>query len=264
MRRRNYSFLHSKILSEEKMTEVNGIIIPFLPGSNSHVVLCALAEYKDHVLSWERIYTLSEKFMRQYGGQEAWEKFYNQKDARKRIRLNVYKLTRSGKECLGYRLHERGMCIYGFSDGAMLCTGGELIKSGSKYDVKFPDGRTLQKRHKGKQTLTSKEYAKFVEMKIIDASCNVLNEKKVIEERKKSVLKDMPVLNLAKSKKSEDYMEVCISLSDDYNQVMALRFDKMGIIVEQTLKDQLIARVPISVLAKLNEDRDVVDLEVLN
>jgi hypothetical protein len=268
IRKRNYSFLNSKRLPEERMTEVNGIIIPSMPGTLYHSVLCALAEYSNKVVPWERIYTLSEKYMRQYGGAVAWQKFYKKQEVKsyqKRIRNSIYSLTRCGKNCYGYRLHERGMSIYYFSDGAMMLTGGEFIKQGSKYGILFSDGRGLQYRYKGRgNTMSSREYTKFLAAGYIDASGKMLDEKAIENERKNiKNIDNLPNLKLSNKRRNDRCVEACISLSEDYNQNTADRFQRLGVIIETVLGDQLIAQIPIEILTKINEDPDVMDLEIL-
>ena len=134
---RNLSLLKSKILSEEKMTEINGVLIPYLAGTSNHAILCALAEYRDRIIFWERLFQLSEKYLRQFGGPDVCDEFLKIKkvnDYKKRIKDTVLRWTANNtKTNLGYRLHERGMVVYVFSDGAMLITGGKLVKDGKKY-----------------------------------------------------------------------------------------------------------------------------------
>jgi len=74
---RNYSFRNSKRLPESKMTEVNGIKIPSVPGSCYHAIICALAQNKNKFCSWDKIIELTNRYMRQYGGQKSWDKFKN-------------------------------------------------------------------------------------------------------------------------------------------------------------------------------------------
>lgn len=264
---RNYSFLKSKRLPDEKMTEINGIRIPSVPGSSYHAIICALAEHKDRVVPWQKLFQSVEKYMRQYGGIAVWEKFFKKtevKSCQKRIRDNVHALTRSGKNCYGYRLHERGMAIYFFQDGVMLVTGGTLTKHGSKYDVVFSDGKHLQKRYKGK-IITSQEYSRFVDLGYITPSCEILNNAKVLEYRRASEKsKQMePFINLKESKPTRTSLEVCVTLSDDYDQNTAFRLEALGLAVDQAMGDQLIGHIPEENLVLLNGDDDVLDVEII-
>ena len=155
---RNYSFTDSKKLPINIMTQVNGIRIPSIPGSCYHAIIAALAEYKDRFCSWDRVIFLAAQNMRKYGGEKAWDKFHNKRGVKsyaQRIKDNAHTLTRTGKDCYGYRMHEMGMAIYFFKDGAMLITGGELREGNGTYDVYFSDGRRLQKRYRG-HTRTSR------------------------------------------------------------------------------------------------------------
>ena len=127
----------------DKMTLINGVRIPSIPGTCYHSILCALAENKDKFCPWSKVVTSVEKYMRMYGGNKAWKEFSSKHHVKpyvKRIKENAHTLTRSGKDCYGYRLHERGMCIYFFKDGAILFTGGKFVQvhGAKKYDVKFP------------------------------------------------------------------------------------------------------------------------------
>ena len=177
MKIRNYSFQSSKRLPEDRMTEINGVTVPSMPGSCYHAIICSLAENKDQFCPWNRLIEKSEKYMRQFGGDDAWNKFKNKpmvKHYQQRIKDNTHTLTRSGKDCYGRRLHERGMAIYFFQDGAMLLTGGEFKNGNTKYKVVFPDGRELQTRYRG-TTMTHKEYKKFLAAGYIKSNGEITN-----------------------------------------------------------------------------------------
>lgn len=263
---RNYSFLNSKRIAQEKMTEVNGVVIPAIPGTSYHAIISGLAEYKDKVVPWEKVFRSVERFMRQYGGQKVWADFFQKQDVesyQNRIKLNTHALTRSGKNCYGYRLHERGMCIYYFADGAMLLTGGNLVKQGAKYDVIFPDGRGLQVRYRGR-SMTSSEYEKFLEMDLITSSGKILNNNgiKAYKKNCRRSLTDMQeeIEALLKPKKSNG-VEVCISLCDDYDQDTADRLKGYGFVMEQVLKNQVVGTLPEENLQALIEDEDVLEVD---
>ena len=90
---RNYSFQHSKRLPVENMTEVNGIKIPSMPGSCYHAIIAALAEYKDKFCSWDKLIEMTQRNMRMYGGQKAWNKFAAKskvKSCQQRIKDNTH------------------------------------------------------------------------------------------------------------------------------------------------------------------------------
>ena len=173
--------------TSEKLTEVNTIKIPAVPGSCYHAIMCALASQHDHLLYWDRIVELTERYMIQYGGHEAWDDFKSKSKSKtclQRIKENTHTLTRTGKGSYGYRLHENGLSIYYFSDGAILLTDGNFEKQGRKYTVEFPDGRGLQVRYRG-TIMSSKEYKRFLEQGLIDRSGTILDLDKIHELRKK-------------------------------------------------------------------------------
>jgi hypothetical protein len=250
---RNYSFKNSKRLSSEKMTKVNGIGIPSIPGSSYHAIISALAVYKDRFCPWNKIISGASKMMRIYGGEKAWEKFYGKLDVKTythRIKTNTHTLTRTGKNCYGFRLHEIGMAIYFFKDGAMLLTGGKLEMKKRVYDVVFPDGRRLQHRYRG-TTMTYREYKKFLEAKYIDKSGTILKPDAIRITRHGGILKEA----------SLDTIQVCVSLQESYNQDTADRLSKIGLIVEESLGGELIGVIPSSNLHHLQKDRDVKTVE---
>lgn len=255
---RNYSFQHSKRLPVEKMTEVNGIRIPSMPGSCYHAIIAALAECKDKFCSWDKLIELTQRNMRMYGGQKSWDKFAdknNVKSYQQRIKDNTHTLTRTGRDCYGYRLHEQGMCIYYFKDGAMLLTDGQLTadgKSGSDaYDVVFSDGRRLQTRYRG-TTMTYKEYKRFLEKKFIDVTGRIINSNGIKKMRALGGAVDMSV----------ETVHVCVILNDTFDQNTAVRLERVGLEVEQGLGNELIGNAPCSIISELRKDIDVKKVEV--
>jgi hypothetical protein len=253
---RNYSFQESKRLPVEKMTIVNGIKIPSMPGSCYHAIIAALAEHKDKFCTWEKIIELTHRNMRMYGGQKALDKFIsksNVKSHEQRIKDNAHTLTRTGRDCYGYRLHEQGMCIYYFKDGAVLLTGGTLENENDKYDVIFVDGRRLQTRYRG-TTMTYKEYKRFLEKGLIDPTGRILDAEAIRKLRAQGEEDD--------EQPCEDLINVCIELEDSFDQRTALRLEKMGLSVEQGLGNELIGMIPRSKVACLKTDADVKTVEV--
>lgn len=251
---RNYSFQKSKRLPVEKMTTVNGIKIPSMPGSCYHAIIAALAEYKDKFCAWEKIIELTHRNMRMYGGQQALDKFIgksNVKSHEQRIKDNAHTLTRTGSDCYGYRLHEQGMCIYYFKDGAMLLTGGVLKNGNDKYDVVFADGRRLQTRYRG-TTMTWKEYKGFLEKKLITSTGRILDLEAIRKLRSQGE-EDLSV---------EDLIHVCIELNESFDQHTAHRLEKMGLVVEQGLGNEIIGMIPRCKVAHLKADMDVKTVEV--
>ncbi len=251
---RNYSFQESKRLPADKMTVVNGIKVPSMPGSCYHAIICALAFNKDKFCSWDKIIELTGKNMKMYGGEENWQKFLKKsgKSPEVRIKDNAHTLTRTGKDCYGYRLHELGMCIYYFKDGAMLVTGGYLVKNEGRYDVIFVDGKTLQTRYRG-TTMTHKEYKKFLEKGLIDITGKILNVEGVKKARTQGT---------SAYKESSDEMHVCIVLGESFDQHTANRLEGIGLKVEQGLDNELIGTVSKANLEALKQDVDVVEVEV--
>ena len=251
---RNYSFRHSKRLPFDKMTEVNGIKIPSMPGSCYHAIIAALAEYKDKFCAWDKIIEATHQNMRMYGGKQAWDKFTskdNVKSYQQRIKDNTHTLTRTGRDCYGYRLHEQGMCIYYFKDGAMLLTGGQIQNGDDTYDVVFNDGRRLQTRYRG-TTMTHKEYKRFLEKGFVDSTGRILDA---------NGIKKLRAFGLG-SEESVDEINVCVILQDSFDQSTANRLERIGLKVEHGLKNELIGVLPRSSLGVLREDRDVKEVEV--
>jgi hypothetical protein len=259
---RNYSFCDSKRLPESKMTEVNGIKIPSIPGSCYHAILCALAENKDHFSTWDKIIELTEKYIRKYGGPKAWGKFARKshvKTFKQRVKDNTHTLTRSGKDCYGRRLHERGMCIYFFKDGAFLLTGGEFRSDGVGYEVVFPSGQFLQVRYRG-TTMTYKEYRRFLSKGYIDISGKILDANSLKYERVRYGKNDKLDTKITSSEVYNSEMHVSITLSEDFDQKTAHRLETLGLTVEQCLGNELIGRLPSEQLKDLEVDKDVIDV----
>lgn len=253
---RNYSFQHSKRLPENKMTEINGVKIPSMPGSCYHAIICALAQNKNKLVPWGRLIELTERYMRQYGGTDAWEKFKNKSNVKtyqQRIKDNTHTLTRTGKDCYGYRLHERGMAIYFFKDGSTLFTAGTMIQKGDDYDVKFADGRGLQVRYRG-TTMTSKEYKRFLELNLIDASGRIVDAngiRKFRAQRKNASDTTLEVSDV----------QVCVKLGSTASQKTADRLEGMGFVVEEAVDNELIGRIPSDRLDDLQSDVDIEHVE---
>ena len=165
--KRNFSFKNSKRLPEDKMIIIGDIVIPAVPGSCYHAILCSLIENKNKFVGWGRLYRLVEKHIVMYGGDQAWKKFAGSKQdtkaISKKIRTNTHTLTRRGTNCYGYRLHERGIAIYYFKDGTMARTGGKFIpaKGCRPYDLKFSDKTGFQVRQRGK-IMSYQEYKDLI------------------------------------------------------------------------------------------------------
>lgn len=255
-RKRNYSFQNSKKLSLPKMTDINGIKIPAMPGSCYHAIMCCLAEHKNKFVLWNKIFELTEKYMRMYGGELSWNKFIKKDDVKtyeKRIKENVHTLTRTGRDCYGYRLHEMGMCIYFFQDGAMLLTGGDYKKTKGRYDVIFSDGRRIQRRYRGR-TMTYAEYKRFVHAGVIDSSGSLIN-KNVMKMLRKTNDEVCPTI-VPKGR-----VDVCIILKDTYNQNTSYRLQSLGFVAEEQFENELIGTIPMCNIDNLKSDIDVYDIE---
>jgi len=262
---RNYSFKHSKRLPPAKMTELNGIRIPSMPGSCYHAIICALAETKDQFLPWNRIVERTEKYIRQYGGPKAWERFRGKEDVKsfeQRIKDNTHTLTRMGRDCYGYRLHEQGMCIYFFKDGAMLVTGGQLKKKSGSYEVVFSDGRTNQIRYRG-TTMTNKEYKRFLELGFVTASGKILDAEGIRKFRADLNKKAVEAQRVPSEKETGDLMPVAITLEDTADQETAVRLEALGVIVNEAQDNALLGLVPPDKLDDLLLDKDVRDVEIV-
>lgn len=261
---RNYSFQNSRRLPADRMTEVNGVKIPSMPGSCYHAILCALAQGKNKFCPWDRIIDATEKFMRQYGGDQAWSKFLEKsgvKGYKQRIKDNTHTLTRTGKDCYGYRLHEKGMVIYFFKDGAILFTGGVLNSKPDGYSVDFPDGRGLQMRYRG-TTMTYSEYKKFLEKNYIDISGGILDHDAIRDYR--SGLKDTSDESYSAEESCDDQnTPVCVTLSENYDQNTANRLQQIGLIVELAQANEIIGSIPAENIVLLENDADVLDVTVI-
>jgi len=269
-KKRNYSMKASRRLPEEKMTETNGIKIPAVPGTCYHALICSLAQYKDQFCTWEKIYELTERYMRQYGGSESWESFYERggdpESVRRRIRENLYTLTRTGKTCYSLRLHERGLCIYSFDDGAILLTGGLYEKKGRSYSLIFPDGRSIQKRHRGR-TFSYREYQRLVERNALTPSCEIVDKDRMKKEiaalkAEDSHEESTDGLNDIFSQEDDKIAQVVIVLDDSYDQQTAYRLESLGLVVEQASGKDLIGSMPASNVERLRQDKDVAEVSV--
>ena len=264
---RNYSFKNSRRLPIDKMTEVNGIRIPSMPGSCYHAIICSLAQNKNKFCSWDKIIELTEKYMKQYGGQKMWDKFTRKggvKGYKQRIKDNTHTLTRTGKDCYGYRLHERGMCIYFFKDGATLFTGGEFSSDGETYVIRFSDGRGLQIRYRG-TTMTFQEYKKFLDDKYIDINGQILNHDAIRDFRVGlNFHRSIPEEKTPISSPALSVAQVSVTLDEGYTQDTANRLDGLGFVVEQAIENELIGTIAVEKISSLQGDRDVLDVTSLS
>jgi len=175
---KDFSLTNSKRLPEHRMTMINDILVPAIQGTCYHAILCSLFSNKNKFVTSSKLLELVEEYMIMYGGSEAWKDFAYRKMRKrsrvrsrifdcqyvlKKIRTNIYTLTRVGKKNNGYRLHVRGIAIYYFKDGAMARTGGKFIPARGRrpYTVKFKDGTELQVRKRG-QSITYREYKDII------------------------------------------------------------------------------------------------------
>lgn len=252
---RNYSFRNSKRLPVDRMTEVNGVKIPSMPGSCYHAIISALAENKGQFCGWDKIIDLTRRNMRMYGGSVAWDKFVsksNVKSYEQRIKDNAHTLTRRGRDCYGYRLHELGMCIYYFKDGAVLFVGGRFVEKDDGYDVVFEDKRALQIRYRG-TTMTHKEYKDFLNKKYINISGRTLNHEGIKNARSQGITLGESI---------EGQLHVCVALGGGFDQHTANRLEAIGLNVEQALGNELLGTINGSKLDLLRSDCDVAEVEV--
>lgn len=260
---RNYSFKKSSKLPFDKMTEVNGVKIPSLPGSCYHAIICALSQHKSEFCEWDKIIKLTEHYMRKYGGSEAWVKFRDKKNVKPyedRIKENVHTLTRTGKDCYGYRLHELGMAIYFFRDGAMLFTGGTFFPNSDSgtvsYGVRFNDGKGLQVRYRG-CTMTYSEYKKFLEYGYIDICGGILNAEKIRIMRDKASVNNEDVDEISESQRNQ----VFVTLAESFSQNTADRLEHLGFVVAEARDNALIGTITSDKLPELEIDPDIVGVE---
>jgi hypothetical protein len=255
---RNYSFRQSKKLPEERMTEINDLKIPARPGTCFHAIMCSLAITQDQFCPWDRLYGLTARFMRQYGGRPAWSKFTARQSAetwQKRIRDNTHMLTRAGRNCYGLRLHERGCTIYIFRDGAVLLTGGEFTRSGRSYKLIFSDGRGLQVRHRG-NSFTSREYDRFVEKGLIGPSCEIIDSDGIRQTR--AEISQLHQIAAIKRKQLSDAPKrICLKIDGEYDQEIADRLEANGLTVEAVVNNEVIGMAKPSCFTSLENDDSV-------
>jgi len=258
---RNYSFQNSRRLPKDKMTEVNGVKIPSMPGSCYHAIISSLAQNKNKFCGWDRIIESTEKYMRQYGGDAAWSRFVSKggvKCYKQRIKDNAHTLTRTGRDCYGYRLHEKGMAIYFFKDGAILFTGGEMQQNGTGYNVTFPDGRGLQSRYRG-TTMTYAEYKIFLEKGYIDISGVILDHDAIRDHR--AGIRDISEdVEIPEAEPAATHHQVCVTLSENFSQDTANRLEAIGFVVEIADNNELIGSIHAENMTKLQKDPDVLDV----
>jgi hypothetical protein len=257
---RNYSFKKSKRLPPDRMVEINGIKIPSMTGTCYHAIMCTLAEYNDTFCTWSKIFEKTEKYMRQFGGDKVWDKFIDKrmsKPYQQRIKDNTHTLTRTGNNAYGYRLHEQGMVIYYFRDGAILFTGGNLKHSGKKYNVIFSDGKKLQVRYRG-NIMTWKEYNNFLDLGYISISGAILDHDKIKQFRAKSALLSPPIsLQIKQSK-----IKVSIVLNDSYDQDTAIRLESLGLIVSSSCDNRIEGSIPSDMVDCFMDDKDVEEVNL--
>jgi len=262
--KRNYSFLQSKRIPDDKITDISGIKIPAVPGTCYHAIMCVLARDKDKFCPWSKLIENVQRYMMQYGGRSAWDRFVNragaQKSPEQRIKDNTHTLTRTGNNCYGRRLHERGCTIYYFRDGAMLVTGGKFVeKPNGKYDVEFPDGKRLQKRHRG-LTLTFREYKRFCSMNLIDSSCNIVDKGGIRKAKLEAAMYGAE--DTLSKRMTPQMVGVTVQLSEKYDQKTAYRLKEIGFVVNSASGSTLVGKVVADNINALAKDPDVVNVEV--
>ena len=59
-----------------------------------------------------------------------------------------------------------------------------------------------------------------------------------------------------------DVLNVCVELSDTFDQKTAMRLEKIGFIVEQGFDNELLGTILASKLSKLKSDKDVKEVIV--
>lgn len=175
-------FLHSNI------TIVNGVPVPATCGSLFHSILCSFSEQKDKFCTWLKLADKTQDYYRKYAGYEEWTRLYYKPGIEifeKKVQYSVHTLTKVGKKEYGYRLHELGMCIYTFKDGAVLHTGGKFIKKkGMGYSLEFDDGKEMQAKITG-LVLTRQQYKYLLTHKVINSSGELIGKNTVVSAKKK-------------------------------------------------------------------------------
>lgn len=238
------------------MTVMEGFKIPSYAGSCYHAIICALISKRNHFCNWEMLYNLTEKYMILFGGQDTWNIFKNKQDCsrdyKKRIRENAYTLTRCGKHCYGYRLHELGMVIYMFRDGVILFTDGKFIRMNDIYYVVFPNGRTLQVKRQGQSYLYS-DFEKYINSKVMSISGKIFDVKYFNKHRKL-----FKYGSYANSK-----LKVAIELNDSFDQETANRFEALNLKVYKFDSLVVYGWIPSKNLSGLLNDKDIKTIRII-
>lgn len=172
---------HRIILNPRKLTKVNNVPIPATPGTAQHSIIASLASTKEIFCTWNKIVQLVERYMIQFGGDQSWEKFTDNKtpeEVEENIKQHVSSLARKGKNYPGFFLHKLGLVVYCFEDGAILHAGGKYISKGRSYEVSLKKGKGLQIRSRGR-SMTYNEYNQYIERGAMDVSGKVIDEKKM-------------------------------------------------------------------------------------
>jgi len=141
---------NSRRFPASRMTLIADISIPAACGTINHAIICSLLENKNKFVAWSKLERLVQTNLVQYGGLDALKKFVKKcgkKPIIDVIKDTIKKLSLS-PTCFNNKtaneLHERGVGVFLFSDGALAKTGGKCTHRGEKTFIKFTNGLSIQ------------------------------------------------------------------------------------------------------------------------
>lgn len=146
---------------EEHLMSYNDVLIPAVPATLGHAVLCAMADSKNRFARWDKLYRLASNFLVQYGGEEAAQDADDAWKSRVRSVIRSMSKIPAAKGSMAWRLHEHGMAVVVFADGAVLRVNGWIDRKPRcrRYVMAFPDGTVLEGNQDSELT-----YRRFKEM----------------------------------------------------------------------------------------------------
>lgn len=108
--------------------------------------------------------------------------------------------------------------------------------------------------------MTSKEYKRFLEVGLIDASARILNAEGIRTFRREAASKNG---ELQKNQPSHaQVMSVCVTLHENFDQQTASRLEALGLMVEKATDNEIVGQVASDKLGELEADADVLGVEI--
>lgn len=144
------SFTTSRKLPTSRMTVISDISVPAMCGTLHHAIICSLLDNKNRFVTWNKLERLVPIHVLQYGGEEAFKRF-TKKCSKSSVlgeiktclkKMSLWPACTFNKTAQD--LHERGVVLFMFLDGAMAKTGGKCIHRNNKIFVHFKDGLGAQ------------------------------------------------------------------------------------------------------------------------